>query len=100
LPDDVTYKLLEKSLGLNPNFAASLSLKGKLLLRRAAQDAATVLERAVSLRPDHVRSHMMLANAYRKLGREADAAREFQTIRELHERERQPQPSLLYHRGK
>jgi predicted Zn-dependent protease len=101
LPDDVTYKLVERSLSMNPNFAASMSLKGKLLLRRdAAQDAVTALERAVSLRPDHVPSHMMLANAYRKLGREADAAREFQTIRELHERERQPQPSLLYHRGK
>jgi hypothetical protein len=42
----------------------------------------------------------MLANAYRKMGREAEAAREFQAIRDLHDRERQPQPSLLYHRGK
>ena len=101
LPDDDTHKLLEKSLRLNPNFAASLSLEGKILLRRnAAKDAAAALERAVSLRPEHVQSHMMLANAYRKLGREADALREFQTVRELHERERQPQPSLIYHRGK
>jgi predicted Zn-dependent protease len=101
LPEDATYKLIEKSLSLNSNFAASLSLLGKIQLRRgAAQDAAVALQRAVALRPDHVPSHMMLANAYRKMGRETEAAREFQTIRELHDRERQPQPSLLYHRGK
>ena len=101
LPDDVSIKLLKKSLQLNPAFAASLSLLGKILLRRnSLQDAALALERSVALRPDHIPSHMTLAIVYRKVGREADAAREFQTIRELHEKERHPSPSLLYHRGK
>lgn len=101
LPDDPSLKLLRTSLELNPTFAASLSLVGKILLRRnSLQEAAVALERSLALRPDHVPSHMTLANVYRKLGREADAAREFQSIRELHEKERQPGPSLLYHRGK
>ena len=101
LPEDLSLKLLTKSLQLNPAFAASLSLLGKILLRQNSfQQAALVLERSLALRPDHVPSHMTLANVYRKLGREADAAREFQSIREIHEKERQPNPSLLYHRGK
>jgi len=101
LPDDLSLKLLKKSLQLNPDFAASLSLLGKILMRQnSLQEAARVLERSVALRPDHVPSHTTLANVYRKLGRETDAAREFQTIRDLHEKERQPAPSLQYHRGK
>ena len=101
LPDDPSVKLLRKSLQLNPAFAATLSLLGKILLRKnSLPEAAAALERSLALRPDHIPSHMTLANVYRKLSREADAAREFQIIRELHERERQPSPSLLYHRGK
>ncbi|MEO8128701.1 MAG: tetratricopeptide repeat protein [Bryobacteraceae bacterium] len=101
LSDDVSLKLLRKSLQLNPNFAASLSLLGKILLRQnSLQEAVAALERSVALRPDHVPSHMTLATVYRKLGREKEAAREFETIREIHEKERQPSPSLLYHRGK
>lgn len=100
LADDASLKLLKRSLELNPDFAASLSLLGKLLLRRnLTKDAMVALERAVALRPDHVPSHIALANAYRKLGREADATREFQAVRDLHEKERTPAPSLKYHRG-
>ncbi len=100
MPDDLSLELLRKSLERNSNFAASLGLLGKVLLRKnSVPEAVTVLERAVSLRPEHIPSHMSLANAYRKLGRDADAAREFRLIGELHERERQPKPSLLYHRG-
>lgn len=101
LSDDASLQLLRKSIQLNPAFAASQSLLGKILLRKySLQEAAVALERSLALRPDHIPSHMTLANVYRKLNREADAAREFQSIRELHERERQPSPSLLYHRGK
>jgi predicted Zn-dependent protease len=76
------------------------SLLGKILLRQNSLKAAVVaLERAIALRPDHVPSHMTLANAYRKFGRPTDASREFQAIRKLNERKLQPQPSLRYHRG-
>ena len=101
LRDDISLELLKKSLELNPDFAATHSLLGKILLRQnSLQAAALALERSIALRPDHVPSHMTLATVYRKLGREADARKEFQTIREINEKERQPSPSLLYHRGK
>ena len=91
--------LLEKAIGLNPKFAASFALLGKLLLQDGrAGDAARELERAIELRPDYRPAHLYLGNAYRKLGREADAAREFQLVRELNEKE-SAKPSLRYHRG-
>jgi tetratricopeptide (TPR) repeat protein len=100
LPDPATLQLLEQSLARNPDFAATYALKGKVLLRQASvPEAVAALERAVALRPDHVPSHMALANAYRKLGDEAGAIREFSKVRELNEAQRTPPPSLIYHRG-
>jgi hypothetical protein len=46
-----------------------------------------------------VQAHLQLAQTYRKLGRETDAAREFAIVRELNEKKAQPKPSLRYHRG-
>ncbi|HEX9370160.1 MAG TPA: tetratricopeptide repeat protein [Roseiflexaceae bacterium] len=100
LPDGPTLALLEQSIEISPGFAAAYGLKGKVLLRQGSlPEAVTALERAVALRRDHVPSHMALANAYRKSGRDAEAAREFQTVRELNEAQRIPPPSLVYHRG-
>jgi tetratricopeptide (TPR) repeat protein len=91
--------LLKKAIGLDPNFAASFALLGKLLLQDGrALESARELERAIQLRPDYRPAHLYLANAYKKLGREADAAREFQLVRELNEKEA-TKPSLRYHRG-
>jgi tetratricopeptide (TPR) repeat protein len=99
LPQAQTLELLEQSQQLNPDFAAGLGLQGKLLLREnRTAEALKALERAVELRPDHVPSHMALASAYRKTGRESDAAREFETIRRLLKEQRE-QPVLRYHRG-
>jgi predicted Zn-dependent protease len=99
--EDATLGLLQKSLARKSDFAASLSLKGKLLLRQnAPAEAASVLERAIALRPDHVPSHMALAAAYRKLDRREDAARQFQLVRELLDKQQnQPPPTLRYRRG-
>jgi cytochrome c-type biogenesis protein CcmH/NrfG len=92
--------LLTKAIRLNPGFAASFALLGKLLLQDGrAQDAARELEHAIRLRPDYRPAHLYLANAYQKLGRERDAAREFQLVRELNEKE-STKPSLRYHRGR
>jgi predicted Zn-dependent protease len=93
--------LLRDSLVLNPNFAAAWALLGKVILRsERVADAVAPLERAVALRPDLVPARMQLAEAYRKLGRESDAAREFQAVRELNDKERQPPPRLQYRRGR
>jgi tetratricopeptide (TPR) repeat protein len=94
-----TEALLRKAIGLNPDFAASYALLGKVLLQgdRAAE-AVPELEHAIRLRPDYRPAHLNLANAYRKLGKEAEAAREAQTVRDLNEKD-SAKPSLLYHRG-
>lgn len=99
-PDAETQKLLEQSLERNSQFAASWGLLGKILLRQDnPSQAVTALERAVSLRPNHVPSHMNLGKAYRLVGRAADSEREFQLVRQLNEKGQQPPPSLTYHRG-
>jgi cytochrome c-type biogenesis protein CcmH/NrfG len=91
--------LLQKAIGLNPDFAASFALLGKLLLQDGhTRYAARQLEHAIQLRPDYRPAHLSLATTYKKLGREADAAREFQLVRELNENET-AKPSLSYHRG-
>lgn len=91
--------LLNRAIGLNPEFAASFALLGKLLLQDGrAEEATGELERAIALRPDYRPAHLYLGNAYQKLGREADAAHEFQLVRELNEKQT-TQPSLRYHRG-
>ena len=89
--------LLNKAIALNPEFAASYALLGKLLLQDGrAADAARELEHAVRLRPDYRPAHLYLGNAYRKLGREADAAREAQLLRKLND-EQSTRPALRYH---
>jgi len=101
LPDAETRQLLMDSLQRNSHFAAAYSLLGKVLLRQnLPHDAVAPLERAVSLRPDHVPSHMNLGKAYRLVGRDTDSVREFQLVRELNEKGQQPPPSLTYHRGR
>ena len=90
---------LRRSTDRNPRFAAAYALTGKLLAGQNRTDEAIVqLKRATELRPDYSPAHYYLANAYRKAGRDADAAREFQTVRELNEKEGQV-PSLRYHKG-
>lgn len=91
--------LLNKAIGLNPDFAASFALLGKLLLQDGrAEEAARELEHAIQLRPDYRPAHLYLGNTYKKLGREGDAAHEFQLVRELNEKQ-STQPSLRYHGG-
>jgi tetratricopeptide (TPR) repeat protein len=91
--------LLRQAIGLNPRFAASYALLGKLLLQGdRAEEAVKELEHAIQLRPDYQPAHLYLANAYRKLGRAAEAAREVEKLRDLNEKERN-KPSLRYHRA-
>jgi tetratricopeptide (TPR) repeat protein len=94
-----TEKLLHRSIELNPDFAASQALLGKLLTQENRLDEAVQqLEHAVRLRPDYTPGHLYLGNAYRKSGREVEASREFQMVKELNEKQTS-RPSLLYHRG-
>lgn len=100
LPQDETRALLKHSLELNPSFAASHALMGKVLLREdKPREAADSLRKAIQFRPDLVQAHLHLARALRLLGDEAGATQEFETVRKLKEKEKEPTSSLRYHRG-
>ncbi len=94
-----TEELLRRAIALDPNFAASYALLGKVLLQNdRAAEAAVELEHSIQLRPDYIPAHLYLGNAYKKLGRVAEAGREFQKVRDLNEKEI-AKPSLRYHQG-
>lgn len=67
-----------RSAELYPSFAeAHYGLGRSLLDSGHAKDAVQPLETAVNLAPDNPTMHLALATAYQRLGRKADAAREF-----------------------
>ena len=100
LEEEHAGEILRRSLERKPDFAASHALLGKIQLGESKLEAAAAsFEQAVRFRPDFTQAHLQLAQTYRKLGREADAAREFAIVRRLKEKEAEPRPSLLYHRG-
>lgn len=100
LDDPESIRLLRESIRRNANFAASLALAGKILLRQnEVQEAVSLLERSTKLRPDYAPAHLALVKGYRILGRESDVEREVQIIRQLNEQDREPRQSLRYHRG-
>jgi tetratricopeptide (TPR) repeat protein len=95
-----TEALLRHAIRLQPEFAASHALLGKLLLDgERAREAVASLEEAIRLRPDYSPPHYHLAMAYRRLGRLDDAERASRLFSELKDKERQPAPTLLYRRG-
>jgi tetratricopeptide (TPR) repeat protein len=91
---------LRESLRRNPRFAASHALLGKWLLKQGrAAEAVPELEQATQLRPDLVQAHLHLAQALQRLNRREEAARSFETVRQLKEKEKAPRQKLLFHRG-
>lgn len=93
--------LLRRSIQLNPGFAATHALLGRVLVERnQAQAAVAELEQSIRLRPGYIPAHLYLASAWRKLGRTDLARKESETVAKLNEEESRPVPHLLYHRGK
>ncbi|GAC1358316.1 MAG: hypothetical protein NVSMB3_05320 [Acidobacteriaceae bacterium] len=77
-------RALQRALLLEPNSTGPYILLGKVLLKR--QDplgAATYLERARTMDPANYRTHSLLGQAYRSLGRQEDASREVQAAQTL-----------------
>lgn len=75
---------LQRALLLEPASTGPYILLGKVLLKR--QDplgAANYLERAKAMDPANYRTHSLLAQAYRALGRQEDASHEVQTAQSL-----------------
>jgi len=100
LQENGALQLAGESLRRKPDFAASHALLGKILLRESDLEAAVrSFQQAIRYRPNLTQAHLQLAQAYRKLGRAADAEREFAIVRELKDKEAQPVPVLSYHRG-
>lgn len=92
--------LLMESIRLNPDYAASRALLGKVQLHDGRTNPAILsLEYAERLRSDYSPAVLLLAQAYRKAGRLGESAAAFQRVRELKEKEQTPRPSLRYHRG-
>jgi tetratricopeptide (TPR) repeat protein len=94
-------ELLREGIRLNPRFAASHALLGKVLLDSGRhEDAIEPLETAIRLRPDYSPAYMHLAMALRKAGREKEAGEMLRKFQKVKEKEGQPAPALHYSRGK
>jgi tetratricopeptide (TPR) repeat protein len=68
---------------------AFIGLGRSLLGAERAVEAISPLERAARLQPDNPAVHLMLSNAYRRAGRQADAEREAEAHRITSEKARQ-----------
>ncbi len=72
-----TIQECEKVLAVAPDHFGTNLILGRFLLRKGDADAAvTRLQKAAELRPKAPEPHMALADAYTKLGKDTDAARE------------------------
>ncbi len=78
---------LKQSIWLNQTFSGPYILLGKVELKKGDPDLAVgFLERALKMDPNNYSAHYLLATAYKQLGREAEAKREFelsQTLRAI-----------------
>ena len=75
---------LQRALLLEPDATGPYILLGKVLLQRHDPlGAATYLERAESMDPANYRTHALLGQAYRALGRREEASRELQKAQSI-----------------
>ena len=75
---------LQRALLLEPDATGPYILLGKVLLQRHDPvGASTYLERAALMDPANYRTHALLGQAYRALGRREDASRELQKAQSL-----------------
>lgn len=83
-------RALKQAVWLNPDFSGPYILLGKVELKKGDADlAAGFLARALKIDPNNYSAHYLLGTAYKQLGRQADADREFELTRSLHaEKER------------
>jgi predicted Zn-dependent protease len=81
---DDAQRTLQEAILLQPNSTGPYILLGKTLLKKFDPlAAATYLEHAVQLDPANYMSHSLLGQAYRSMGRSADASRETETAQKL-----------------
>jgi lipopolysaccharide biosynthesis regulator YciM len=81
---DEALPLLKQVVREKPEYAEAHYSLGKLMLQRGELGTAiTELEAAAKQGPSKTYSHYQLGRAYAKAGRQDDARREFQTVKEL-----------------
>jgi len=86
---DLAETALKQSVWLNPDFTGPYILLGKVELKKGdASLAAGFLEHALKMDPNNSSAHYILGEAYQKLGRKADADREFALTQSLRESEK------------
>ena len=85
---DPAETALKQAVWLNPDFTGPYILLGKVELKKGdASLAAGFLERALKMDPRNSGAHYILGEAYKKLGRTAEADREFALTQSLREKE-------------
>lgn len=83
---DESQKALNQAILLDPYTTGPLMLMGKLLLKRGDSNlAASFLRRAEDMDPSNYQTHNLLGQAYRSMGRKADALKEFQAAEHVQE---------------
>jgi tetratricopeptide (TPR) repeat protein len=83
---DRAQQALNRAVLLEPNANAPYILLGKVLLKqRNPLMAKMYLEHALQIDPRNYMAHYLLGQAYRDLGRSADAAREYQAAEQIQE---------------
>lgn len=86
---DPAETALKQAVWLNPDFTGPYILLGKVELKKGDPLlAAGFLERALKMDPNNSSAHYILGEAYQKLGRNADADREFGLTQSLREKEK------------
>jgi len=81
---DDAERALKQSIWLNETFSGPYILLGKVELKKGdAELAAGFLERGLKTDPNNVSAHYLLGQAYRELGRVAEADRQFELSRTL-----------------
>ena len=79
-----SQRALQQALLLEPNSTGPYILLGKVLLKcQDPLNAVNYLERARAMDPANYRTHSLLGQAYRALGRQEDAGREVQMAQSL-----------------
>jgi tetratricopeptide (TPR) repeat protein len=82
-------RMLQRAVALEPNSTGPYILLGKVLLKKNdSQTAMMYLQRAIEMDPRNFITHHLLGQAYRGLGQESDAQREFKRAEELQNEKR------------
>jgi len=83
---DDAQKALNQAILLDPYTTGPLIQMGRLLLKRGDDSlAASFLERAEKMDPENYQTHTLLGQAYRAMGRKAEALKQYQAAQNVQE---------------